>query len=81
MRFNKHNHLFKYQKMRIYRKFKLFTCLTNHSTNGKLSAMQNIDFYCNWWSYSIGSLAGGNWYRATKAKGSLMICTNRGSGS
>lgn len=42
--FNKHNRLFKYQKMRIYHKFKLFTCFTNYSINGELSVMKNIDF-------------------------------------
>lgn len=45
-----HSCLFKYQKMRISRNFKCFTCLTNNSTNRKLFAMQNIDFYFNWWS-------------------------------
>lgn len=63
--------------MRICHNFKCFTCLTNNSTNGKLSAMQNIHFYCNWWNYSIAFLAGGNWHRAIKAKGSVMISANR----
>lgn len=68
----------KYQKTRICHNFKCFTCLTNYSTYGKFSAMQNKDLYCNWWSYSIVSLTGRSWYRATKVKGSVMISANRG---